>query len=151
MKKILLYSLLGILVIFVLIQLIPFGRQKDNPPVNQEPQWDSQQTRDLAQAACFDCHSNETVWPWYSNIAPISWVIADHVEEGREHFNVSAWGVQKHNEGEDAAEEVEEGEMPVFGYTFTHPEARFTQEEKARLIKGLKATFGEEDDHGDDD
>jgi hypothetical protein len=66
--------------------------------------------------------------------------------EGREHFNVSAWGLQKHNEGEEAAEELEEGEMPVFGYTITHPEARLSEEEKQHLIQGLEATFGREED-----
>jgi hypothetical protein len=76
----------------------------------------------------------------------LSWIISNHVEEGREHFNVSMWGVQKKNEGEDAAEEVEENEMPLFGYDITHPEAKFKDNERMLFIQGLKATFGEDDD-----
>lgn len=142
MKK----SVLGVIALFLLIQLLPIGRDHTNPPIQAEPQWDSPKTKALFDRACADCHSHTTEWPWYSNLAPLSWIIADHVTEGREHFNVSAWGVQKHNEGEEAAEELEEGEMPVFGYTLTHPEARLSKEEKQRLIQGLEATFGREED-----
>ena len=137
---------LGLIILVILIQFVPVGRDHTNPAIQAEPQWDSLDTKQLFDRTCADCHSHTTKWPWYSNIAPISWIITDHVMEGREHFNVSAWGLQKHNEGEEAAEEVEKGEMPVFGYTFTHPEARLSQEEKERLIKGLEATFGREEE-----
>ena len=145
MKKVLKYSSL-LVVLLVVIQFFPIGKDHTNPPVVAEPRWDSPKTKELFDRACADCHSHNTKWPWYSNVAPVSWVIEGHVEEGREHFNVSAWGVQKHNEGDEAAEEVEKGKMPVFGYTFTHPEARFTKEETDLLIQGLKETFGEEDE-----
>jgi hypothetical protein len=79
----------GLVVLGVLIQFVPYGHDHTNPPVMQEPQWDTMQTRPLAKRACFDCHSNETVWPWYSNIAPASWLIYRDVAEGREHFNFS--------------------------------------------------------------
>lgn len=69
-------------------RLLPVARS--NPPVTREVQWDSTQIRALAQRACFDCHSNETVWPWYSYIAPISLRVADHVQEGRQKLNFSA-------------------------------------------------------------
>jgi hypothetical protein len=59
---------------FIILQLVPVART--NPAVVREPQWDSPQTRELAQRACYDCHSNETVWPWYAYIAPVSWQIA---------------------------------------------------------------------------
>ena len=101
--------------------------------------------------ACGDCHSNETKWPWYSNIAPLSWSIYNHVMEGREHFNVSMWGIQKKNEGEDAAEEVEEGKMPLKSYLLAHPEARLSDAEKKELIAGLKRTFGEGDEKGEEE
>ena len=74
LKKVLGGGLLAIGGLFVLIQLVRFGRNHTNPPVAQEPSWDSTETRALAERACFDCHSNETVWPWYSNIAPVSWL-----------------------------------------------------------------------------
>lgn len=137
---------LGLIGLFLLIQLLPIGRDHTNPPIEAEPQWDSPKTKMLFDRACADCHSHTTKWPWYSNIAPLSWIITDHVIEGREHFNVSLWGIQKENEGEEAAEEVEEGEMPIFGYTITHPEARLSREEKQRLIEGLEATFGREEE-----
>lgn len=137
---------LGLIGLFILIQLLPIGRDHTNPPIEAEPQWDSPKTKALFDRACVDCHSHTTKWPWYSNIAPLSWIISDHVIEGREHFNVSLWGIQKENEGEEAAEELEKGEMPIFGYTITHPEARFSKEEKQRLTEGLEATFGREKD-----
>ncbi len=60
---------------FILLQIIPYGHNHTNPPIVEEPAWDSPQTRAVVKKACFDCHSNETVWPWYSNIAPLSWLI----------------------------------------------------------------------------
>ena len=75
-KKIILIVVIVAVGGFLLIQLVPFGRDHTNPPVVQEPKWDSPATRELAKRACFDCHSNETVWPWYSNIAPVSWLVA---------------------------------------------------------------------------
>jgi hypothetical protein len=85
--------ILGVLgagiVFFAAIQLVPVKR--DNPPVVSEPNWDSPQTRALAQRACFDCHSNETVWPWYAHVAPASWLAAHDVHEGRGILNFSDW------------------------------------------------------------
>ena len=142
---------LALVIAFIFIQFIPVGISHNNPKVIAEPSWNSETTKQLFDRACTDCHSHNTNWPWYSNVAPLSWMISHHVEEGREHFNVSMWGIQKKNEGEDAAEEVEEGEMPIFGYDITHPEARLSENEKTLLIQGLKATFGEGDDDHDHD
>lgn len=136
----------GALLLFILIQFIPFGRDHSNPEVIAEPSWDSQQTRTLFMRACADCHSNETKWPWYSHVAPVSWLMAHDVDEGREHFNISVWGHQKKNKGDEAAEEVREGEMPPLVYLPAHPEAWLTTEEKQQLMHGLSATFGEEDE-----
>lgn len=127
------------LVGLIAIQLVPVERT--NPPVISEPNWDSPETRALAQRACFDCHSNETAWPWYSQVAPVSWLVADHVIEGRDKFNMSEW---PSGEGDEAAETVAEGEMPLFGYVLMHPEAKLTPAETEQLIAGLKATFGGE-------
>lgn len=138
--------LLTIVGLAVLIQFVPYGREHTNPEVVSEPRWDSPRTRELFMRACGDCHSNETKWPWYSGIAPISWLVAYDVDEGREHFNVSMWGVQEENEGEEAAEEVREGEMPPWAYLFAHPEARLDEAEKRELIEGLVRTFGEKKD-----
>jgi len=129
----------------VAIQFIPYGKDHTNPPIVSEPQWDSPRTKELFNRACADCHSNETAYPWYSNIAPVSWLIAHDIDEGREHFNVSMWGSQKKNEGEDAAKEIREGEMPMWFYTIPHPEAKLSSSEKQELISGLEKTFGKEE------
>lgn len=130
----------------VAIQFIPYGKDHTNPPIVSEPQWDSPRTKELFNRACADCHSNETAYPWYSNIAPVSWLIAHDIDEGREHFNVSMWGAQKKNEGEDAAKEIREGEMPIWFYTIPHPEAKLSSSEKQELISGLEKTFAKEEE-----
>jgi len=140
-KRLIMIALLVIVVACVAIQLAPFGRSHQNPPVQAEPAWDSPRTRELFFRGCGDCHSNETVWPWYTNIAPVSWMIQDHVLEGRAGFNVSEWG-RPENEGEEAAELVSNGEMPLPSYLPMHPEARYTETEKQELIQGLLNTFG---------
>lgn len=127
------------------IQFLPYGKDHTNLPVLSEPQWDSPKTQELFKRACADCHSNETKYPWYSSIAPVSWLVMHDIEEGREHFNVSVWGIQKKNEGDDAAKEVEEGEMPILPYLLAHPEARLNETEKTALINGLEKTFGKEE------
>jgi len=133
-------------VLFALIQLIPTGVSYTNPPMVAEPNWDSPQTRALAQRACFDCHSNETTWPWYSKVAPVSWLVAKDVNEGRRKLNFSDWGQSGQSRGdEDPADEItrniENGQMPPWYYTLLHPGARLSAEEKQQLIDGFKATL----------
>lgn len=133
-KRVLLWSAVAL----VLIQAVPYGRSHDNPPVAAEPTWPSSQVRALAQRACFDCHSNESRWPWYSHVAPMSWLVQRDVDEGRKHLNFSEWDrPQRH--AKDAAGELEEGEMPPWFYLPLHAEARLTDAEKAELVAGLKA------------
>lgn len=130
------------LIAFALIQAVPYGRTWTNPPVVREPVWDSPATRDLARRACFDCHSNETIWPWYARIAPISWLVRYDVDEGRSELNFSDWQ-SGDREGERPGKierEISTGKMPPFQYVSTHPGARLAAVEKRRLIDGLKAT-----------
>ena len=136
--KIGLISLVGLT---VAIQAVPYGRAHDNPPVRSEPQWDSPVTRDLVVRACFDCHSNETIWPWYANIAPISWLTTRDVDEGRDELNFSEWGSGE-QETDDLVESVLDGEMPPFYYGWDHSSARLSEAETPQLIEGLRATFG---------
>ena len=131
-----LFSLIGA---FLLIQVIPYGRDHANPPVTAEPAWDSPRTRELAVAACFDCHSNEADWPWYTNIAPVSWLSQRDVDQGREALNFSEW--DRPQEADDVGEVIREGGMPPWYYGITHSGARLSDAEKARLIAGLEATF----------
>ncbi|MGB9672838.1 MAG: heme-binding domain-containing protein [Anaerolineales bacterium] len=128
--------------IAVIIQFIPYGHNHTNPPVLAEPKWDSETTRATFYRTCGDCHSNQTTWLWYSNIAPVSWLVYHDVQEGRSRFNVSEWGRPGENEGEAAAELVKSGEMPLPQYLLMHPNARLTPQEKDAFIKGLIATFG---------
>ena len=131
-----------LVVLLILAQFVPFGRSHENPPVTGEPDWDSPETRALVKRVCFDCHSNETHWPWYANVAPVSWLLQRDVEEAREHLNFSEWDKpQRH--ADEAAHEVEEGEMPLWFYLPLHPEAKLSDDEKAALIAGLKKTLGE--------
>ena len=134
----------GLVAVFLVLQLLPFGRPRTNPPVTAEPAWDSPRTRVLFFRSCADCHSNETRWPWYSRVAPVSWLVTKDVREGREHFNISEWNSPQ-DDAQEAAEMVQEGEMPPWFYLPTHPEAWYTDAERADLIAGLTATFGSED------
>lgn len=134
----------------LLIQMVPYGRDHTNPAIVREPDWDRPRTRELFSRVCKDCHSNETQWPWYSFVAPISWLVQRDVAEGRSHFNVSEWG-RKEDHGDEAAELVREGEMPPWFYLPLHPEARLSEEDREKLVAGLVATFGDEtSDHPDD-
>jgi len=140
MKKI--YRLLGILVIAgAAIQFVPYGKDHTNPAVVAEPKWDSPRTKELFDRVCANCHSNNTVWPWYSSIAPVSWLIRHDVADGRKHFNVSMWDAQKVNKGSGAADMVSEGEMPPWFYVIGHPEAKLSDSEKTQFVQGLSATF----------
>ena len=120
------------------------GIMHTNPPISHKVNWDSPKTQELFSRVCMDCHSHETKWPWYSYVAPMSFVINHHVEEGREHFNVSA-GIL--DEAHEAAEKYEEGEMPESGYLIFHREAELNPEERAELIAGLNATFNSNHEH----
>ena len=123
---------------FVAIQFVPVERT--NPPVTNQINWDSPQTEALARAACMDCHSNETVWPWYSYIAPVSWLVVHDVNEGRSHMNMSTGHGQVN--GGDMARQIERGNMPPLIYRLGHPNARLSADQQAQLIAGLQATFG---------
>ncbi len=137
----------GVLVVgFIILQLIPptaisaeFARE--NPPVQTTIQWNSAQTEALMRGACMDCHSNETRWPWYAQIAPVSWLVAKDVNEGRAAMNISTGGEV---EGGEMIDEIEEGGMPLPIYLPMHAEARLSDADKEALLAGIAATFGTE-------
>lgn len=136
-KKIILIVVIVAVGGFLLIQLVPFGRDHTNASVVQEPKWDSPATRELAKRACFDCHSNETVWPWYSNIAPVSWLVANHTYEGRNRLNFSDW-VRGDVELDELQRTLDSGNMPPAYYTMIHQGARLTDAERQQLLQGLQ-------------
>lgn len=137
-RTILLWSGLGLLVMLVAIQFVPYGRDHTNPAGGRQIAWDSQRTEDLMTDACMDCHSNITKWPWYSNVAPVSWLVQMDVDEGRRELNLSTGEV----EVEEMIESIREGSMPPWQYKPTHPGAWLSDQERRDLIRGLEATFG---------
>jgi mono/diheme cytochrome c family protein len=127
----------GLVVVFALIQLVPYGRQHTNPAVKTEPKWDSPQTLALAKRACFDCHSNETNWPWYSNVAPFSWLVQYDVDRGRRSVNFSDWAGAGGADPSFVVNRVSDGKMPPIQFTLLHPEAQLTDAERQQLIQGF--------------
>jgi hypothetical protein len=130
-----------VLAIALVIQLVPFGHSHTNPPATKEPAWNSPDTRALVQRACFDCHSNQTTWPWYAHVAPVSWLLQSDVDDGRSHLNFTEWDhPQKH--AKDVAAEVKQGDMPPWFYLPMHPLARLSDAEKQALMDGAEKTLG---------
>lgn len=127
-------SLLIATLVLVLIQFIPVTR--DNPPDRRGPGASPEVTAVLRRA-CYDCHSHETVWPWYSRVAPVSWLVAYDVHEGREVFNLSnLQDISQETQVKvraKALEQVEEGEMPQWYYLPLHPKARLSEADLAVL------------------
>ena len=130
-----LYILLGAgLVVFILMQLVPYGKNHENPPATNPVQWSDPQAEEIARRACYDCHSNESIWPWYANVAPASWLLQMDVEKGRRFLNFST------GEGVDLdeiSEVLQEDYMPPARYLLLHPDARLSQADKDMLINGL--------------
>jgi len=138
MKKIMLYVVIGGLVLFGLIQLIPINH--DNPATTQEPNWSSPEARALIKDKCFQCHSNETDWPWYSYVAPASWLVKWDVVRGREVFNFSEWD-KKPGELDEMVREIQRGSMPPLQYTLFHPSSRLDAQHKQALIDALTSSL----------
>lgn len=145
--KPLLMAAAAVVLLFVALQLGPV--EMTNPPVTAGIETPSD-VKEILERSCYDCHSNETRWPWYSRVAPFSWLVAHDVEEGREHLNFSEWDQLSTEEQveamEEAWEEVEEGEMPLWFYLPMHPEARISKSDRATL----KRWAGSEGSHDDD-
>lgn len=124
MKKILIVLVL----ILVGIQFIPVERT--NPPIKSEVDA-PENVKTILKKACYDCHSNETNWGWYTKVAPASFLAADDVKHGRKHLNFSEWNISKEEKAkEEIWDEVREEQMPPWQYKIFHSEAKLTQEEK---------------------
>lgn len=134
--------LLLLLAVFVIMQ---FSRiDKTNPKVEKAKDFISltnppADIEKMIRSACYDCHSHETKYPWYSNVAPVSWIIGNHIEEGREYLNFSLWGDYKEGKANhklhECEEEVEEGHMPISSYTWTHGDADLSDEQREKLAE----------------
>jgi len=124
-------TLIILIVILVSIQFIPVD--KTNPTVTAELDAPLE-IRSVFKTSCYDCHSNETVWPWYSNIAPVSWLIASDVNDARAHLNFSEWENLSRKDRvkmkEEIWEEIEDEKMPLWKYNILHPDASLKQKDK---------------------
>ncbi len=132
-----------VLVVGIALQFVSYGRDHTNPPVTKSIAWDTPRTAVLAMTSCYDCHSNLTDWPWYSKVAPFSWLVYRDVEDGREHLNFSEWDTPQ----ADAAEilnAVQGGSMPPRQYTLVHRAAGLSDAERAELVRGLQATLDQD-------
>ena len=138
MKRILKFAGIAIIIILIGMQFIPLSHT--NPPVTREIKWNAPETKALAQRACFACHSNETVWPVYSYVAPISFVVVNHTNEGRSQLNFWQWD-QPNADFDEVSRNITRGQMPLKEYLLLHSEARLTAAETKQLIDGLEATF----------
>lgn len=133
--------ILAVAALLLIAQL--FRIDKTNAPVDPGKDFIhiskiSDETASILKRACYDCHSDEVTYPWYTNIAPFSWWIKHHVNEGRHHLNFSIWGTytsrRMDHKLEECVEMVEEGEMPMSSYTWMHKDAVLTKEQRDHLI-----------------
>ena len=136
MKQVVIGAVIAGVLLLIGIQFVPYGHAHTNPPVQGEPKWSSPQVRELAARACFDCHSNETVWPWYSNVAPMAWLIQRDVDGGRRRLNFSEWNAPQRG-SRDVAEVIQRGRMPQWYYVMLHPSAKLAPTEVQTLVQGL--------------
>ena len=141
---------LGIAALLLIIQF--FQIEKENPAVDPSKDFinivqPEAQLANLIKTACYDCHSNESTYPWYSYINPVGWLVSHDIEEGREHLNFSVWGNYKKERAnhklEECYEEIEEGEMPMEIYTLTHADAKLSSEQKELLEDYFKSLIKE--------
>ena len=129
------------LVLVVGIQFIPIDRT--NPPVTGEIPA-SAAIASILKRSCYDCHSNETEWPWYSRVAPVAFLIARDVHEGRRHLNFSTWTqysqARQAKAVKEIGEQVAKGEMPMGIYLPMHPHARLSDADKAAIDAWVKSS-----------
>ena len=134
MKKILPNVGIAVIAVLVLIQLVPVDRS--NLPVVSDIATSSE-VKAVLKRSCYDCHSHETVWPLYSRIAPVSWLVAKDVYAGRDELNFSTWNQYSTKEQvrklHESWEEVEEGEMPLWFYLTVHRNAELSADDRAVL------------------
>ncbi|MFC4219204.1 heme-binding domain-containing protein [Flagellimonas marina] len=141
--KIIKKILVALLVLLVIIQFFRPEKNISTEPVATNFESETRPDTEIVailESKCYDCHSNNTEYPWYAEVAPVSFWIDGHIEEGKEHFNVSDWASfnakKKAHKMEELAEEVEEGKMPEDSYTWMH--GNLTEEEKEKLIEWAK-------------
>jgi hypothetical protein len=143
LRRVLRWVLWISLAAFLLLQLKQV--EHTNPPVRSEVEAPAE-IKAILRRSCYDCHSHETRWPWYSWVAPASWFIAEDVEEGRDEMNFSDWPRLDPEEQEEIREEIREqvvdGEMPLPKYLLLHPRARLSGADQEALLRWTKRAAG---------
>ena len=138
-------ALIGLALVFVLVQLVPVDRA--NPPVGGEVAAPGE-VRAILRRACYDCHSNETVWPWYGRVAPVSWLLERDIREGRKEVDFSVFGQyaekRRQRKWVEIPEQVETGKMPPWFYTAIHPDARLSEADRQALIRWARESAARE-------
>lgn len=151
MKKRFTLKNISIALIFILLMIQSIQIDKTIEPVNPATDFISvtaanTEVAGLLKTACYDCHSNQPTYPWYTNMAPVSWWIKHHINEGSQHLNFSIWGTysekRKNHKLEECIEMIEEGEMPMYSYTLMHKEAKLADSQKLQLVQFFKALKG---------
>lgn len=148
MKKRFTIKNIAIFLIFLLLVIQSFRIDKTTQPIDPSKDFISltsanAEITNTLKIACYDCHSNQPTYPWYTNIAPVSWWVKNHINEGSRHLNFSVWGTysekRKNHKLEECIEMVEEGEMPLSSYTIMHKEAKLTDVQRLQLVEFFKA------------
>lgn len=140
MKKI----LLALLAVIILIQFIRPEKNNSNNELNAiSTVMDvPAEVQEILKTSCNDCHSNNTVYPWYSEIAPVSWYLASHVNEGKEHLNFSEWASYNENQKshiiKDIEEELQDKKMPLKSYLIIHENAKMTEAQYKIMLNWVK-------------
>jgi mono/diheme cytochrome c family protein len=133
---------LALLAVLLLIQLVPYGRDHTNPRPTKQVVLATAAQREIFRTACQDCHSYQTTWLWYSNVAPISWLVQSDVDGGRERLNLSTWDRPQAELG-DVVEAIQGGDMPPAKYWISpyHWNAKLSDADKRKLIAGFRALY----------
>jgi len=153
MIKLIIYTFIAILVVLFIVNSIPV--KMSNPPITSDIKTPNN-VKNILRESCYDCHSNETIWYWYTEFAPISWLIARDVNEGRSYLNFSTWDKYSTTEKKEllaeSIETIQEGEMPMKIYALMHPEAEINKDELNVLITWINKEYGkiETNKHGND-
>ena len=145
MKKYIKYVVYALLLFLVVAQFFPID--KTNPPADQSLDFvtieqPTNVMESIIKATCYDCHSHETKYPWYTNVAPVSWWVKGHIDNGVKKLNFSEWGAysdkKRKHKLEECVEFVEETRMPILSYIIAHSEARMSEEERTEMVAYFK-------------
>ena len=138
LRKTALWTIVGLIALFVLIQFVPYGRDHTNPPATDPFTWTSPRAEAIARESCYDCHSNETTWWWAVKIAPFSWLARHDIDGAREVFNFSEWNGSLTPAAMQAA--INDN-MPPLQFTLLHPGAKLSDAEKQTLVQGFESSL----------